>query len=176
MTDPICATSLAATDRSRRAISEACSVVGTIAGESGSASELSPFTCLSRASKTVLVNSSMKRGTPSACAIILSTTCFGRIRSPVIALIREAACRLSSPFSDWTVTCGRPAQDGCNSGRLVMTSRIGCRSTVSISKFTRSKVVGSAQWISSKTASSGLCRVSPSNCRRIAARVIALLR
>src|SRR5215471_15112994 len=65
-TAPIWATSRTGDNRSRRAVSDACNVVGIANGGRGPSSTYAPFRSRNNPpSSTIFVSSSMNRGTPS---------------------------------------------------------------------------------------------------------------
>ena len=99
--------------------------------------------------------SSMKSGTPSVRSTICSAISLGSALPPPTWVIISARCRFDRRLRLRIVTCERPIQGGVNSGRKVMiskTRRVGIRS---ISRSSDSRVVGSLQWTSSNTISTG---------------------
>ena len=62
------------------------------------------------------------------------------------------------------VTCGRPTHGGAKSGRKVMICRPGRLGTRSTVRSNSSSKVGSIQWTSSNTASTGSRAANPSSC------------
>jgi len=154
----------ASPSRSSRAISEACKVAGT----DSAASDVVDNTAATRSacaalSSTALVSSSTKSGTPSLRATISATI------SGVSAVLPARLCTSVSPsrspsrLSAKLVTWERPPQDGWNSGRKVITSSTGRRRTRSRVRSSNSREVGSIQWTSSNTISTGRCRASASS-------------
>ncbi len=150
MAAPICKTSRAEPSRSTRAISEACSEVGTATCCAGWSRSL--------LSSTALVSSSTNSGTPSVRSMICSSSAGGSGLPPVTCSTSVMRSRRPRRLSVMLVTCGWPAQGGWKSGRWVMTSRIGkpcMRSTVSVSS---SSEVGSLHCTSSNAISTGALR------------------
>ena len=105
-----CATSLAAEpSRSNRAISEACSVAGTL-GAGAPARERAVLTLLP--SSTALVSSSTNSGTPSVRLTISATTSPGSASAPPTRRTSAAPSRRSSRLRTRTVTCACPLHGG----------------------------------------------------------------
>jgi hypothetical protein len=112
------------------------------------------------ASRTDLVISSTNSGMPSVRSTISAITSAGSSLFPTRCAMMAAVSRSPSRLSAKLVTCDRPAHGALNSGRKVTTSSTGrvlIRSTI---RPNTSRLVGSAQWASSKIISTGFWRVS----------------
>ena len=135
---------LARPSRSRRASSEACSVVGMASGGSGPSSTwVSVVSRNSPLSSSVLVSSSMNSGTPSVCARTCSTMASGSALSLVTPAMMPALSRRPRRLKGSIVTCGWPTQVGWNSGRKrhhQQHRQIGDASNDSIEKIERCRI------------------------------------
>ena len=152
--------SFTAASRSSRASKEACRVEGMASDGSGPRSTYrSPISLSSPLSSTVLVSSSTNKGTPSVCERRWFTTSFG-ISFPSATLRASAsASRFPRRLSVTVETCVWLGQGGANSGRAVITSKMGRPVMRSTASEKSSSEVGSYQWASSKIMSTG-CRVA----------------
>ena len=161
---------------SSRAASSARMVGGTaIPARSPSASH-APSARRSRPESTSIPTiSSTNSGMPSAAAVIRSRTSTGS-GVPPRRLPRSTSLACSESGSRWIVVALRfpPAQSGrrsSSSGRAMHSRSIGASRVHSTTWSRRSSSVGSAQWMSSTTTSSGRRRAVASNSLRTAQKI-----
>ena len=158
----------AAASRSRSAVGRRSSLAASRAWiVGGTPSSASPPSSLSIASIC-----SMKSGLPSAAPAIRS-----RMRSPSGACpsrLRISASHSESDRGSSSSPADHSGRSSSSSGRASATSSSEVSRADSRVYSTRSRKVGSAQWQSSKTTTSGRSRPSVSNSRRTAQKVSSL--
>ena len=116
-----------------------------------------------RASSTALVNSSTNSGTPSMRSTISATISGASEALPASLCTSASPSRSPSRLSAKLATWARPGQGGWNSGRKVTASSTGRCRTRSTVRSSNSREVGSIQWASSNTISTGRRRASASS-------------
>ncbi len=175
MAAPICATCLARPRRSSRAKSRPCSVAGTADAPSGAAEAALP-PGLSATSRTALVSSSTKSGTPSVRPTICSRRVLDKIWAPATCRASSAQSRRSRRLSDSGVTPGWPSHGASKSPRQVTSSNTGTVRKRRIAKDRTSSEVGSIQCTSSNTMTTGLRRAISATWPTSASIVLCFLR
>ena len=163
-------------NRSRRAASSAWIEGGTVTAETSPVRRLrSPSRTTSPSSISIASVSSTNSGLPSDFSTIASASSVGRSVRPRRFVTRAQACSSVSGSSDTVAAFDfPPAQAGRTSSRserAMHSSRIGDPRDQSAMCSTRSRNVGSPQWTSSKTSTSGRSRAEASKNRRIAQKV-----
>ena len=156
-----------------RAATSAWMVGGTGSERSSAVAFQRPFSRMINPSSTSMPSSSsMKSGLPSAAASTRSRASSSSSTRPSRFSTRRPHASVSSGSSRTEVALSfPPAQAGRrsrSSGREAQISRIGASRDQSDTCSTRSRKVGSAQWMSSNTTTSGCRRASASNSLRMA--------